>query len=108
VTERKLKKPVEELRRDLLADERTQGIARTLGMPLEDYVEKVLDYAQHPEKQPEFNVVSDEQVKANGGATVADVKGWLNKVLTGEVALGPKGYTDGFDEAPARKGPPLK
>ena len=102
-----LKKPIEEVRADLLADERTQRYAKTLNMPLEAYVEKVLYYATHPEEQPVFNVLPEDQVKAMGGATVAEVRTWLEKAKSGEVALGPKGYTDGFESAkPA--GPDLK
>lgn len=94
-----LKKPVEELRAELLADERTQRYAKKLNMPLEAYVEKVLYYATHPEEQPVFNVLPEDQVKAMGGATVGEVKSWLEKADRGEIALGPKGYTDGFDPA---------
>jgi hypothetical protein len=92
-----LKKPVEEIRTELLADERTQSYAKKLNMPLEAYVEKVLYYATHPDEQPVFNVLPDDQVKAMGGATVQEVQGWLEKATRGEIPLGPKGYTDGFD-----------
>jgi hypothetical protein len=103
---RKLKKPIEELRADLLADERTQRYAKTLNLPLEEYVEKVLDYAQHPEKEPVFNIVPEAQVKAQGGATIGEVQTWLKKAISGEIQLGPKGYTDGFE--PAKPSGPKK
>ena len=54
---KKLKRPVEEIRAELLVDPATQGIASKLGIPVEQYVEKVLDYAQNPEKQPQLNQI---------------------------------------------------
>lgn len=82
-----LKRPVEEVRAELLADPATQSIARRLGMELEAYVEKVLDFAQHPEKKPEFNVLPDGVVKAQGGATSAEVAQWMEDVADGKVDL---------------------
>lgn len=102
---RKLKKPVEELRKDLLADPHTQSIAKTVGLSTEEYVEKVLYFATHPDEQPTFNVLPEAEVKAQGGANVGEVKAWLEKVDRGEIQVGPKGYTDGFDDAkPAKPG----
>jgi hypothetical protein len=57
---RGLKRPVAEVRAELLASEETKHIAKTLGISLEEYVEKVLDYAQHPDKEPILTVVADE------------------------------------------------
>lgn len=102
---RKLKKPIPELRAELLADPRTQKNATILGMTAEAYVERVLHYAQHPDEQPVFNILPDEQVKAQGGATVAEVKAWLEQVERGEVTLGPKAFSDGFESA---KPPPKR
>lgn len=102
---RKLKKPVEELRKDLLADPHTQSIAKTVGLSTEAYVEKVLYFATHPDEQPTFNILPEDQVKAQGGATVKEVQDWLQKVNQGEIQLGPKGYQDGFEQAkPAKPG----
>lgn len=95
---RALKKPVEELRKDLLADEKTQHIAKTLGLSPEAYVEKVLHYATHPDEQPVFNVLPEGEVKAEGGATVEEVQQWLGQVQRGEITLGPKAYADGFED----------
>jgi len=98
MTSPKLKKPVEALRAELLADGHTQHIAQTLGMTVEAYVERVLHYATHPEEAPVFNVLPEDQVKAQGGATVAEVQTWLQKASRGEIAIGPRAYTDGFDD----------
>ncbi|HEY3450719.1 MAG TPA: hypothetical protein VGK67_30460 [Myxococcales bacterium] len=95
---KKLKRPIEEVRAELLADPATQGIAQKLGMPLEEYVEKVLDFAQHPEKKPEFNVVPDGVAKAQGGATTAEVKQWLEDVADGKVDIRPAREKDSFEE----------
>jgi len=103
VSERKLKKPVDELRKDLLADAHTQSIAKTLGMTTEAYVEKVLHYATHPDEKPVFNLLPDAEVKAQGGATVEEVKSWLEKVRSGKIQLGPKAYQDGFEPSKPKK-----
>lgn len=99
---RKLKKPVEEIRAELLADVHTQNIAKKLGLSTEDYVEKVIHYAVTGE-EPKLNVLPDAEVKANGGATVDDVKAWLNDAISGKVAIGPKHLHDGFEPAKPQK-----
>ena len=101
---KRLKKPIPELRADLLADPRTRDMAERLGMTLEAYVEKVLDFAQHPDKVPLMNVIPDTEVKAQGGATQAEVKGWFEGVLEGKIRLpGDLRPTDGFED-PKRRG----
>jgi DNA-directed RNA polymerase specialized sigma subunit len=82
---KKLKKPVEQLRVELVADPATQSIAKKLGLPVEEYVEKVLDYAQHPDKQPQLNLIPDGVAKSQGGATTADVVKWFNDVAARKI-----------------------
>jgi hypothetical protein len=94
---KKLRKPVEQVRQELLADPTMTSMAKKLAMTTEAYVELVLDYAQHPEKTPTFNVLPDAEVKARGGSTLQDVQEWFKKVARGEIRIGPKGYHDGFD-----------
>lgn len=96
---KKLKRPVEEVRAELLQDPNTRQIADKLGMKLEEYVELVLDYAQHPEKQPEFNLISDGEAKAKGVATTAEVKQWFEGVADGKVDLREPHERDEFDES---------
>jgi hypothetical protein len=96
------KKSADELRAELMGDPRTASMAQTLGLTLEAYVEKVLDYALNPAKKPVFNVAPDAEIKAQGGATVQDVQQWLEQVKSGEVQIGPKGYSDGFDDPKKR------
>jgi len=109
---KRLKRPIEEVRAELLADPATQGIAQKLGVPLEEYVEKVLDFAQHPEKQPQFNVLPDGQAKAAGGATTGEVKQWLEDVADGKVDLRDDREKDVFEITVGgtmrRKGPEPK
>ena len=104
MSERQLKKPVEEIRAELLADERIARIAEKLNIEKEAYVEKVLEYALHPEKQPVLNLLPEDQVKAQGGATMAEVKTWFEKVDSGEIDLTPGHLKDGFE--PAKKSGP--
>jgi len=94
---KKLKRPVEEVRKELLADSNTKTIADKLGMNLEEYVELVLDYAQHPEKQPEFNIISEGEAKAEGIATVGEVKQWFEDVADGKIDVRDPRDRDGFE-----------
>lgn len=102
--ERKLKKPIPELRADLLADPRTRDMAERLGMTLEAYVEKVLDFAQHPEKVPQMNLIPEAEVKAQGGATVEEVKTWMKDVTDGKIKIsgGEGAPKDGFEDVTKR------
>lgn len=110
-TGKRLKRPVEEVRAELLNDESTRQIAEKLGMALADYVEKVLDYAQNPDKQPEFNLISEGEAKAKGVATTKEVKQWFEEVVEGRVDLREPHERDSFDQTTLsgnRKKPPVE
>lgn len=64
--QKKLTKPIPELRQELLVDKDTLRIAKALKMKIEDYVELVLDYVQNPEKEPELYLATDEQLREVG------------------------------------------
>ena len=95
---KKLKRPVEEVRAELLADPATQSIAKRLGLELEVYVEKVLHFAQNPEKQPVFNVMPDGVARANGAATSAEVKQWFEDMADGKIDIRTDREKDSFEE----------
>jgi hypothetical protein len=97
---RKLKRPVEEVRAELLADPHTRGIAEKLGMPVAAYVELVLDYAQNPEKKPEFDLIPEGEAKARGVATTEEVRGWFEAVAAGKVDLREPHERDDFQQSP--------
>jgi hypothetical protein len=101
--DKKLRRPIEEVRKELLSDPTTQHIASTLKMTVQDYVEKVLDYATHPEKLPQLQILPDEQVRAAGGSTVAEVKAWLEKAARGEIDLRPAREKDAFEDVAGKK-----
>ncbi|MBI5547744.1 MAG: hypothetical protein HY901_28005 [Deltaproteobacteria bacterium] len=103
---RKLKRPVEEVRAELLADRATQSIAKRLGLPVEAYVEKVLDYALHPGKQPKLKLLPESVVKARGGNTIARVKKWFAAVRAGKVDLRDPREKDGFEGGQHTAPPP--
>lgn len=64
--QKKLTKPIPELRQELLVDKDTLRIAKALKMKIEDYVELVLEYVQNPEKEPELYLATDEELRAVG------------------------------------------
>ncbi|MFY1825507.1 hypothetical protein ACN47A_06315 [Myxococcus fulvus] len=100
----RLKRPVENVRAELLADPDTQRIAKSVGMELAAYVELVLDYAQHPEKEPVLQVVPDEILKQSGyePASIEEVGEFFLGAARGELGLGPPpAYYSGFESKPA-------
>lgn len=90
------KRSIEEIRAELMKDKHTKDIAKTIGMPLEEYVELVLQYVKDPKKQPVFNTLPEDVVKAQGGGTVKDVKAWFQGVLDGTVKIKPDRDDDAF------------
>ncbi len=95
----KPKKSPEELRAKLESTPETKEIAKKLGMTTEAYIELVLSYALNPGKQPELNLISEADAKANGAATTEEVKSWFEDQMKGS---GLK-IVDGFDPAPDKK-----
>jgi hypothetical protein len=84
-----------EIRQRVMADPNTHDIASMLGMPLEQYVAMVVDYALHPGRQPSLNVLPEEEVKRQGGATVVEVRDWLRRAAqAAPIAMHGE---DGFD-----------
>ncbi len=73
MTDKKPERTPEELRAKLLADPATSEIAMSLGIPVETYIEKVIDYALHPDKTPTLHVLPEKTVKSLGGLTAEDV-----------------------------------
>lgn len=86
---RSLGMPLDIARKNLREDPHTQEIAKALGVELDDYIEKVLDYAQHPNKEPELELLDDEAAAELGpdAASVAEVEAWMEKVASGEIDL---------------------
>ena len=94
-----LETPVEEVRDELLNDPDTANIAKKLCMPLEEYVEQVLYYAQNPDIEPEFDLIPEEEVKSYGGSTIEEVKQWFIDVQEGKIDLRLPHEKDAFEEA---------
>ena len=81
------KRPIEEIRAELMKDKHTKDIAKTLGMKLDDYVELVMEYVKDPKKEPVLNTLPESEIKKHGGATIEDVKTWFEKVASGEIKI---------------------
>jgi len=83
--------PVEVARQQLMEDEDTQAIAALFGVPVEQYVALVLDYAQNPGKEPVLEVIEDEEeLEALGLPSQGEVQQWLGDVEAGRVDLAPQ------------------
>jgi hypothetical protein len=89
----RLKRPVEQVRAELLSDPETKRIAKAVGMELEAYVNLVLDYAQNPDKEPILEVAPDEELRAAGynPPSAEDVANFFIAGAKGEIDLGEKG-----------------
>jgi hypothetical protein len=99
---KKLRRPVDDVREELLKDPDVKEQARLLQIPVEQYVEKILDYASHPEKPPAIMIVPDEALKKEdpGIPTVTEVETHLQKMVNGEIPIVPGQATDGFSKGP--------
>src|SRR5437879_6176664 len=54
------------VRKKILADPNTAKIADTLQIPLEDYVDQVVEYVLNPKKDPDLVVIKDDDLKKLG------------------------------------------
>jgi hypothetical protein len=126
--EKSLGMPLEIARKNLRDDPQTLAIAEALGVDVETYIDRVLEYAQHPEKEPELELLDDASVAQLGpeAPSVEDVTRWLEQVEAGEVELDGRvkvAERDGYSteaersevlraqaggEAPARRAPPVE
>lgn len=102
---KKPRRPIEEVRAELMVSPETQELAKTLGLSLEDYVEKVLSYYKDPSKEPMVYVASEEQIRAAGvePPTEKAIVDYLTKVNKGEIDLRPEHMRDQFETG--RPGP---
>lgn len=99
---KKLRRPIDDVRDELLKDADVKEQARLLKIPVEQYVEKILDYASHPEKPPAIMIVPDEALKKEDPSipTVAEVENHLQKMVKGELSIIPGQTQDGFSKGP--------
>lgn len=95
----KLKRPIEEVRAELLADHDVREQARMLQLPVEEYVEKILHYAMNPQKPPQVQVLPDPVLKAQDPSipTTGEIKTHLEKIVSGEISISPAHKRDGFE-----------
>lgn len=102
---KKPRRPLEEVRAELMASAETQQLAQTLGIELKDYVEKVLAYYADPAKDAMIYLAPEEQLRAAGGNPPSDkeVLEYLQKVERGEIDLRPAHQKDGFSAAEKEK-----
>src|SRR5687767_182325 len=64
----------ESLRRTLLDDPNTRKIAETLGLPVEEYVQHVIEFATNPGSEPEFVAIPDAELKKMGAPTPPSIQ----------------------------------
>jgi hypothetical protein len=96
---KKPKKSVEQLRAELLADKDVKEQARLMKIDLAEYVEKIIDYALHPEKPAQLTITPDHELKQRNPniPTMAEVETHLQKIADGEIMLNRAQQRDGFN-----------
>jgi hypothetical protein len=115
---KKKKKPIdlEKLKRELMENTETIGIAKELGIPLEDYVAQVMHFIVNPDAEPQMLVVDDDDLKANGFEVpqaedilkfaedqvkvleeAGEITGY-NKAKKKKIDLGTRRFTEGDEE----------
>ena len=89
---KKLGVPLDVARKQLMDDPDTQELADIFGVPLEEYVELVLDYAQNPDKEAQVTVLDEGELDEEDVdyPTVGDVLRWFQQVESGEVDVTPE------------------
>ena len=101
---KKKKKPVdlEKMKRELMANTETIGIAKELGIPLEDYVAQVMHFIVNPDAEPQMLLVEDKDLKANG-FEVPDPKEILKFAEDQVKVLEEAGEITGYNKAKRKK-----
>lgn len=104
---RALKKPIEEIRAELMKDKDTARIAKAVNMELPDYVEKVLEYLQYPDRRPTFELAPDEELRAVGYNPPGEkeVHDLFAAVASGELDPTNKFQKSGFEGASGARKP---
>ncbi|MEO1228389.1 MAG: hypothetical protein AAFZ18_05740 [Myxococcota bacterium] len=93
--------PLEMARNNLREDPSTHAIAEALGVEVEDYIDRVLEYATHPDKEVEVELLDDEAAAELGpdAPSMAQVMEWMNGVASGDIDLDDRvkiAESDGF------------
>ena len=104
---RALKKPIEEIRAELMKDKDTARIAKAVNMELPAYVEKVLEYLQYPDRRPTFETISDEELRNVGYEPMSEqgVHDLFASVVNGDLDPANKFQKSGFEGAAGGRKP---
>lgn len=54
------------IKKKLLADPNTAGIAKNVGLSLDDYVKQVMSFVANPALEPELYIVKDKDLRKHG------------------------------------------
>jgi hypothetical protein len=93
-------RPIEEIRAEIMNDPDVREQARIMDIPLEKYVDKIIDYARNPQKQAQVVIKPDAVLKKEDPTipTTEEIKTHLEKIASGEIAISPAHKKDGFEK----------
>jgi hypothetical protein len=83
---KKLTKPVEAFRKDMLQNPDVQSTAASLGIPLEDFVADIVKYAQNPDLDVELTITPDETLRELGydAPTLEEAAFWVKEAVSND------------------------
>jgi hypothetical protein len=93
-------RPIEEIREEIMKDPDVREQARIMDIPLEKYVDKIIDYARNPQKQAQVVITPDAVLKKQDPTipTTEEIKTHLEKIVSGEISISPAHKRDGFEK----------
>ncbi|HVG58247.1 MAG TPA: hypothetical protein VNA24_06805 [Hyalangium sp.] len=99
-------RPIEEIRAEIMNDPDVREQARIMDIPLEKYVDKIIDYARNPNKPAQVVVKPDAVLKKEDPTipTTEEIKTHLEKLASGEIAVSPAHKRDGFEKTQRDQG----
>ena len=94
--------PLEVARAQLMENDEIKQLAETLGMELEDFVERVLFYGKNPDAEPQLHIIPDDELEELGAdvPTMGEVMEWLRHVDSGkeDLTIVPERVTDSVSD----------
>lgn len=95
------KRDPDEIFAKIMAEPEVHRAAEMLGIPVEEYAQKILFYTLNPDVEPTLEVMDDEEAKEHGIMTVEEVGQFLEQIANGEIDLRTEDEKDRFAETRA-------
>jgi hypothetical protein len=91
------------IRRKLLEDPNTRRIAETLGLPVDEYVQYVVDFATTPGSEPQFVALPEAELKKMGAPQPPSLDEMTSHVREAVKILDGRTRSSFEDSSPAKR-----